>query len=283
MPLSCSGGWILVRGISSTTLKDGMGCYPIFSCSDWSSLPNDLRSIGQEGLVALSLVADPFGDHTPKYLSECFNARALPFKEHFVVDLSQSLSGLVASHHRRYARKGLRDLVIEHSMTPDTWIDQWVELYAHLTARHGITGVSAFSPVSFAKQLTVPGIHAFRARRESTIVGMLLWYVRGEVGYYHLGAYSPLGYELHASFPLFWYAIEYFADSGLRWLNLGAGAGVKNDGKDGLSSFKRGWASGTKTAYLCGHICNRDAYHGLVTERGLTTSYFPAYRHGEFG
>lgn len=281
-PLPRSGGWILERGITATTLKDAMGCYPIFSCLDWSSLRDDLDALTGE-LVALSLVADPFGDFTPGYLRECFNAKASPFKEHFVVDLSRSMSTSIASHHRRYAKKGLRELVIERTTEPTIWTPEWVDLYGHLIARHGITGISAFSPRCLAKQLAVPGVHAFRASQNSTVVGMVLWYVRGNIGYYHLGAYSPLGYELRASFPLFWSAIEYFADSGLHWLNLGAGAGASNDGQDGLTSFKRGWSSGTKTAYLCGHIFDQHTYNKLLTCLPMKgTNYFPAYRLGEF-
>jgi hypothetical protein len=112
---------------------------------------------------------------------------------------------------------------------------------------------------------------------------MLLWYVQGPVAYYHLGAYSPRGYELRASFALFWFATEYFAARGLKWLNLGAGAGIKDDGRDGLSRFKKGWSTGTRPAYLCGRVFDRPAYKKLTTETNLTgTRYFPVYRAGEF-
>lgn len=277
------GGWILERQIPNTPYRDAMGCYPIFSCMDWSNLRADLQTISPNDLVSLSVVADPFGDYTPANMHECFNAEARPFKEHFVVDLSRSMSASITSHHRRYAKKGLRELVIERTTDPTIWTPEWVDLYGHLIARHGITGISAFSPRCLAKQLAVPGVHAFRTSQGSTVVGMVLWYVRGNVGYYHLGAYSPAGYELRASFPLFWSAIEYFAESGLHWLDLGAGAGASNDGKDGLSSFKKGWSSGTKTAYLCGHIFDQHTYNKLLTcppRKG--TNYFPAYRLGEF-
>jgi len=124
----------------------------------------------------------------------------------------------------------------------------------------------------------------FRAVHEERTVGMLLWYIQEEVGYYHLGAYSPVGYNLRASFALFWFAIEYFATNGLRWLNLGAGAGVRGDGMDGLSRFKHGWSTGTQTAYFCGRIFDRARYLEIVRVKGIsTTDYFPAYRKDEFG
>jgi lipid II:glycine glycyltransferase (peptidoglycan interpeptide bridge formation enzyme) len=111
---------------------------------------------------------------------------------------------------------------------------------------------------------------------------MTLWYVLGNVGYYHLGAYNHAGYELRASFALFWRAIEHFAAKGLRWLNLGAGAGLEGSSTDGLSRFKRGWSTGT--AYFCGRIFDRAKYSEVVKASGVSAAdYFPAYRKGEFG
>ena len=75
--------------------------------------------------------------------------------------------------------------------------------------------MTKFSWEAFAKQLSVPGIVAFRALVEGKAVGMLLWYKQNDIGYYHLGAYNALGYELNASFALFWTLIDYFADFGL--------------------------------------------------------------------
>jgi hypothetical protein len=158
-----------------------------------------------------------------------------------------------------------------------------VELYANLVERHNIKGITSFSRSSFAKQLTVPGVVAFRAVCNRATVGMLLWYVYDQVGYYHLGAFNTLGYDLRASFALFWFAIEYFTTRGLQWLNLGAGAGVKSDDKDGLSRFKRGWATGIQTAYFCGRIFDRARYLEITRAKGVTVKdYFPAYRKGEF-
>jgi hypothetical protein len=113
---------------------------------------------------------------------------------------------------------------------------------------------------------------------------MALWYISRDTGYYHLGACSEAGYELRALFGLFWYAIEYFGDSGLRLLGLGGGAGLPGSAEDGLSRFKRGWSTRTCPVYLCGRILDPAAYHALAARTGPPgTSYFPAYRHGEFG
>jgi hypothetical protein len=113
---------------------------------------------------------------------------------------------------------------------------------------------------------------------------MLLWYIQEEVAYYHLGAYDRAGYQLRASFALFWCAIEYFSSMGnLRWLNLGAGSGVSDSGDDGLSRFKRGWATATRTAYFCGRIFDKERYAEVTNASPRSFhGYFPEYREGEF-
>jgi hypothetical protein len=208
----------------------------------------------------------------------------IPFKEHFVVDLELNMNTFVSSHHRRYARKALREVDVERCHSPAQFADEWAGLYTTLTKRHGIQGIAAFSRTSLAKQLEVPGIVVFRAAHKETTIGMTLWYVLGDVGYYHLGAYNETGYRLRASFALFWFAIEYFAGHELRWLNLGAGAGIAKRASDGLSRFKKGWATGTRTAYFCGRVLDWHRYSEILNARGISEiHYFPAYRRGEFG
>jgi hypothetical protein len=274
-------GWILERQIPGFPYHDAMGCYPLFCCQDWSQLYVDLEDIGSE-LVSLSLVTDPFGKYNIDYLQRCFKDIFRPFKQHFIVDLSCPVDTFVSSHHRRYARKALRNVQVEMCQDPAQFNEEWVNLYATLIGRHNIKQIPAFSSLAFAKQLKVSGLVMFRAVYKETTVGMTLWYLQEEVGYYHLGAYSTRGYELQASFALFWYAIEHFANR-LRWLNLGAGAGVKGSDTDGLSRFKRGWSNGMRTTYFCGRIYNHERYQEIVRTKNIsTTDYFPAYRKGEF-
>lgn len=258
-----------------------MGCYPIFACEDWLSLEKDLDWISSQ-LVSLALVTDPFGRYTPQELSRYFKDLAKPYKEHFVVDLHRHPLDFVAAHHQRNARKALNLVKVEVCTEPIRYLDEWDSLYNNLVEHHNITGLTRFSRQVFAQQLGIPGIVAFRATSNEKTVGMLLWYKQDDIGYYHLGAYSDLGYELKASFALFWTLLEYFADTGLRWLSLGAGAGTYNDGQDGLTRFKRGWSTETRTAYLCGRIFDPKKYQEIVTASGVpATNFFPAYRFGE--
>jgi GNAT acetyltransferase-like protein len=280
-PLVQSEGWILERIIPGTNDHDAMGCYPIFACRDWSLLKNDLKDLGDHELISLVLVADPFGNFTETILAETFRDLLAPFKEHFVIDLREPVQEFAEPHHQRNARKALRVIEVEHVASAEVLLNEWSLLYANLIERHSITGIAAFSRDSFVRQLRVPGIHAFRATQDGQTVGINLWYEGQAVGYYHLGAYSAQGYRLRASFALFWRAIEYFASAGLKWLDLGAGAGASNDGVDGLTRFKRGWTNTTRMAYLCGRIFDRAKYRRLAEAKGAS-DYFPAYRKGEF-
>jgi hypothetical protein len=278
--LDRSGGWILERPIKGSPYHDAMGCYPIFVCRDWSQLQADLDRV--EGLVCLSLVTDPFGNYDREILQRCFPDVVSSFKQHFVTDLSQAYETFVDSHHRRNARKALNKINVEECANPPDVLDEWTHLYGNLVKRHNIYGLQVFSRESFRKQLGVPGIRVFKASSGDATVGMILWYEQGNRSYYHLASYSDAGYELGASFALFEHSIKYFAQRGLEWLSLGGGAGLESE-ESGLSRFKAGWSTGTRTAFFCGRIFDRTKYDEVVSAKGAhTANYFPAYRLGEF-
>jgi Acetyltransferase (GNAT) domain len=273
------GGWVLERSIDGVGSRDAMGCYPLFSCSDWSRLHTDVNMLAGD-LVTLSLVTDPFGSYDQEYLQTCFDS-VVPFKQHFIYDLSQPPDHAVRSHHRYYARRALDTISVEVCTNPLAFLDDWTRLYRMLSDRHQLKDIKAFSTESFAKQLTTPGIVALRAVSQDAVVGGHLWYMQGDVAYSHLTAFSPRGYELMTSYALYWFALQYFAGL-VRWLNLGAGAGLMANSLDGLAQFKRGWSTGTRLAYFCGRIFDHSRYDQIVARTGApATRYFPAYRAGE--
>ena len=281
--LNKSKGWLLKRQIPFTPFYDSMGCYPLFACQDWPSLDADFQELEPE-LVCLSAVTDPFGDYDEDCLRHCFKDVIRPFKQHYVINLIVPLKSYVRDQHQRYAKRALQNVQIDLVENPILLASEFTSLYSILIKKHSIKGIPAFSRESLTKQLKVPGIVLFQARHNDAIVGMILWYLDREFGYYHLGAYSDLGYELRASFALFWFAIEYFASTGLNWLNLGAGAGIKKNSTDGLSQFKRGWSNETRAAYFCGRILNGSRYTEIIKAKKIPeTDFFPAYRIGEFG
>ena len=276
------GGWLLRRHIPGTPYSDAMGCYPLFLCRDWNELGQDLRELDDQ-LVTIALVADPFGEYTKEGLRHCFPDVLFHYKDHFVVDLSKPIRQYISPHHHRNARKAMDSLEVRVCEFTGDKLAAWCSLYEVLVKRHDVRGITAFSQDAFAAQSQVPGLVGFEAVHGEQSVGMLLWYLDETVCYYHLGAFNETGYRLGASFALFRYAIEYFADVGTRWLDLGAGAGVNNSA-NGLTRFKRGWATGTRPAYFCGRVLNPTAYKEVNDSRGRSNDaeYFPAYRKGEF-
>jgi hypothetical protein len=280
--LPTSQGWILKRPVPGTKVFDGMGCYPIFSCQNWSALEMDIEGIASQ-LVCLSLITDPFGRYNQQDLLKIFIDVVKPYKKHFVIDLRQTPRNFVVAHHQRNVHKALRMVTVEVCVEPIKYLNDWISLYNDLIERHHISGMTKFSAKTFAKQLSVPGVVAFRAHVNEKTIGILLWYVQGTTGYYHLGAYSSEGYKLKASFALFWSALDYFANTGLEWLSLGAGAGTQVNVNDGLTRFKQGWSTGVKTVYLCGRIFDRKKYQEIIETKNIPhTNFFPAYRLGEF-
>ena len=276
------GGWILERQIPGSLERDGMGCYPLFCCQDWSSLKADLEEVAQD-LVSLCLVADPFGQYDIEELKQCFPDVFLHFKESFIIDFSEPWQNAISKKRRKKARQALKEVIIENCKHPTQFVDEWTDLYQNLSQKHHISGINRFSKTAFAQQLSLPGTVLLRALYQGVTVGATLWYLQGDVVYGHLAAFSNLGYELRTSYALDWYALEYFANK-VRWLYFGGGAGVSNDGADGLSDYKRGWCNQTRPLYFCGRIFAHEKYDKIVRCKGITaTRYFPAYRQGEFG
>ena len=277
-----SGGWLLERSVPGNPDRDAMGCYPLFACRDWSALAADIADLERE-IVCVSLVADPFGGYEVADLRRAFKDVCVPFKEHFVIDPGRSRSSLPCAHHRRNVARAARVVEVARCTDPLVHAAEWIGLYANLVARHRISGIPAFSPAALTAQLAVPGLVMFRAVHRGQTVGIVLWYVHGDAASYHLGAYSADGYALRASYALFAYAIQDLSKH-VAWLDLGAGAGVRGDAADGLTRFKRGWSTGTRPAYFCGAVCDPQRYRALAGRNGAApVSYFPAYRHGEFG
>jgi hypothetical protein len=275
-----SGGWLLERAIPGTEARDAMGCYPLFACRDWLGLQRDLDELEGE-LVSVSLVAGPFGNYNRTLLDGCFDV-VLLFKEHFIADLSDPPEAIVSKHHRQRMRKALSEVQVQVCSEPLELLEEWVSLYSTLTARHGITGIRAFSRAAFEKQLMIPGMVALRAERQGTAVAANLFFVQGETAYDHLAASSPEGYECSASYALKWYAMQYFRGK-VRWIDWGGGTGATVDPSDGLTAFKNGWAQTTRPAYFCGRILNQAMYRQIVRQKNLEHSpWFPAYREGEF-
>jgi len=274
-----SGGVVLERTIPASSERDAMGCYPLLCCGDWAGLPDDLRDL--EDLVSMVCVVDPFAPCDRVVLARWFDV-VVDFKPHFVTELTGPLEAIVSRSHRATVRRALRRVDVERCEDPEKHAEEWLALHAYLVRRHQITGIRAFSPAALTRQLALPGMVMFRAMApDGETVGMDLWYVQGDVAYGHLAAFNARGYELRASYATKWEVLRYFHGR-VRWLELSGGAGSAPGAADGLVAFKRGWATGTRMAYLCGKILDRARYDALCAARGASGArYFPAYRAGE--
>ncbi len=274
--LPASGGWLLERRIPGESEHDLMGAYPIFACQNWTGLADDLHELGGSA-VSVVLVADPLARVTEPQLRHAFRDRVTPFKPHQVRDLDRP--AVLPSHHRRLVRRASRAVDVEVCTEPIEHLEEWTRLYAGLVARHGVTGIAAFSRASFRRQLGLPGLIALRAERDGQTVGMALWFEDAPNAYYHLAAYAPQGYEVSASYALFAVAFEHLRQRGVRWVDLGGPAGTESR-DDGLLRYKRGWANEQRTAYLCGRVLDRAKYARLLAERHADAAleWFPAYR-----
>jgi hypothetical protein len=277
--LPLSRGWIVERRIPGLSDSDAMGCYPMFACANWSQLHQDLSHL-PESLVSLCLVTDPFGEYDEAYLRRCFPDLAVPFKEHYVIDLSKPRN-LISKHHRKEARRACRQLRIEIHPNPPAFLDSWMNLHAHLVAKHTIKGIAAFSRAAFAEQLSTPGIRVLFASFEGQPVAATLYFMENDVAHGHILGYSDVGLELGALYGLIWSAMDAFAGS-VRWINLMGVPGAQDTGGEGIRRFKEGWTRDTRTAWLCGRILNRARYAEIVRSTGTARArYFPAYRDGE--
>lgn len=276
LELPRSGGHLLARAIPGSNHDDAMGCYPLFACRDWSKLPQDIEGLADR-VVSASLVTDPFAAVTLPQLQAAFPDVCLPYKEHYITDLSLSLETSIDPHHRRNIRKANACMEVEIAPPSEMLLKEWQRLYDNLIERHGVVGIAQFSPSSFRRQFAVPGFTAFVATDASKILGMTLWYVQGDVAYYHLAAYSDEGYQRRASFAIFNSALSHLKSSGVSWAALGAGAGV-NAADSGLTRFKKGWSTGTRTVFFCGRILQPVAYESLRVSACDSSAYFPVYR-----
>src|SRR5437764_8540564 len=256
--LALCGGWLLERRVPNSDLKEAMGCYPLFCCTDWTRLAADIEEI-KDRYVTISLVVDPFAPVTTVDLSRYFQL-VQSFKKHFIIDVTDSTDRHVHRHHRYYARRALRQIQVRLVDDPRACLDDWMRLYQILVERHHLRGIKAFSKTAFATQFNVPGLVIFKASRNGRTIGLHLWYLQSGVAYSHLSASDYEGYSLRAAYALHWSAIQEFKRNHaqeLRCIVLSEYAGATEDGRNGLSIFNRIWATCENLKNFSGDIFHR--------------------------
>ena len=276
MEMGGSGAWLQRRLIPATDFCDLVGPYPLLLCRTLSALPRDLDALDCTNLASVVFVCDPFLDEEVEAALAGFDV-VRPFKTHFLASTEASWEDTATKHHRYYARKALRSADYHVVGDPPSFASEFWRLYQTPTNRFALTGVQALSQGIIEEQLTLPGTVAIAACDGSDTIGACIWYEISGRAYLHLQAQNEAGYLKSVGYGLCAYSIAYFQGR-VRWLDFGGVPGATDRAADGLKLFKKGWATATRTTYLCGKILNETLYHALSARVGDDGSYFPAYR-----
>jgi hypothetical protein len=272
------GGFVLAREISPLRavelggLRDAIGVYPLTPIREQADLKAGLAGLAEEGLVSVVLVPDPLASPEQGRLAAAFDF-CRPFKTHRLVDRAAGTYA-PSKHHRAEIRRAQRRCRVEFIRLTDH-LPAWTELYDGLVERHAISGVAAFREAYFASLSREPRMTTLAAYVGDEISAMTIWFEHAGVAYNHLGASNALGYANGANYALYDAAIAHFSQAAI--LNLGAGAGSRDDPSDGLAVFKRGFANAEVSALLCGAVLDEARYAALARDLP-STGYFPSYR-----
>jgi hypothetical protein len=264
-------GFVMLRSIAAT--DDAMGVYPRQVLPADADLQGGLARLAVAGLVSLVLVPDPSFSPQRDDLARAFDV-CRPFKTHQFIERAKGYAP--SRNHRQKIRRAQSRCRVDRAPLAAHLAD-WRRLYDALSERHGISGVAGFPDAYFEVLARMPIFETFVAILGGAVVSMAIWFEHQGVAYYHLGASSPEGYAIGASYGLHDAAIQHF--SGAARIDLGAGAGLIDDPQDGLARFKRGFANAEAQALICGAVLDRQRYEALTRGR-QANDFFPAYRAG---
>jgi hypothetical protein len=264
---------VLVRPVADG-LEDAAGVYPLAILAKDADILGGLVRLGRLGLVSIVAVVDDFHRPPLERLSREFDF-VRPFKQHFLhrPDLTQPAYN---KHHRYEVRRAERALEVG-VMDLGRHLDDWIELYATLMARHELSEMHKLPPAHHPALATLDGVTAIGAWLGKELVACHIWvHDRGHV-HSHLGASSESGYACSAAYVVYDASIRHFRDAEL--INLGGAAGYVDHPDNGLTRFKRGFSNAAARSYICGKILDPDRYSALVERTAPhQTEFFPAYR-----
>jgi len=268
------GGYMLARGIKDGG-EDTVGTYPIAVFAEDADVQGGLDRLRRLGYVSATLVLDDFHRWPLSTLRRYFGV-VRPFKTHYL--RRADLDFRYGKHHRHEVGRALKKLNTR-VFAPAAHMEEWLALYGNLKARHGLGGIHDFPQGHFEALAKMSGAMAVGAWLKDEMVSGHLWVSDGRRVHSHLAASSEEGYRLGGSYAVYDASLRYFADAEL--VNLGGGAGARDDAADGLARFKRGFSNAAASAYLCGAVLDRERYETLVGRAGgiEDAMFFPGYRN----
>ncbi len=273
-----SGLRLLKRHICSD-FYDLIGLYPYSVSPSVASVQSeaDQSYLRETGAVSISFVSSPFLGEKIKDLRGW--DVLTPFKEHFVLDLAEDWKQFTSKKTRYLIRRSKEhNRIITVQPSTETAL-AFHKLYAHTVRRHNISGVQNFSVGSIHAQMKTPGSFVLQSFHEDTCSGFLIGMINQDHANYHLVAIAPEHSNKLTNYALLDAAIVFCASNGVRYFNLGGGAGLTSDASDGLYRFKRRWSDITLKTHLCGKILRPSLYEALTEGHGAASHpFFPQYR-----
>ncbi len=262
---------VLLRAIPGTDRVDAAGCAPLTPLSSDADLRAGLDELRRRGAVSVVLVADPLGGPASETLAAAFDV-CRPFKTHYVVERGAAPPEFARRHRSEIAKATKVYSVKVFNLGNE--IEAVAALHRDQLLLHGID-----LPIDDARRqiealARLPGTRVTGAFREERLESAVLFVAEIRTAYVHLTGTSAAGRASGAHHACYAAAIESFSP-GIT-IDLGGAPGLHDDPNHGLALFKRGFATTTRMAWLCGSILDPAAY--AVLAQGRPDDFFPAYR-----
>ncbi len=240
------GTYVLVReGPGGKRLA--VGARPFASLDPGCDLQAGLDHLRESGITSVSLVTDPLWGAEHAQLRRAFGV-CRRFKEIYLVDRESSEVKIGKRHRNRI--NNARDGTEVREISLADHLDRWSELYRRNVANRKIP--QPFTDAHFEHMARLPELRTVAVLVDGEIATITMWLPYQDTLYFHDAASSAAGHAVAASYVAFAHVVERFDDC--RYIFLGGAADFFDDPLDGLARFKRGFANGSNTSYLCSSI-----------------------------
>ncbi len=274
--LEHSGGWLLRRPVNNQGIEDLCNAYPMFVGDNVTALAVDLAAMDHTQVASIILRSDPFDDYSITGGLPGFDI-VRPFKHHYIASLERPWRSFVRKSSRKVAARVRQQFEFSCVPQPSTRAHTLWQLHQLMLEKQGANKALWTSEI-IAAQLVLPGVTVFEVSDTTQTHAIACFMAVADRVYAHLLGVTEEGRAQNIIHGIYAYALDYFRDQA-RYIDFGSNAGLADDPEDGLSCFKQGWCSETRTSYLCGKILNPSLYTELCYQHGVSSAtFFPAYR-----
>lgn len=235
------GSYVLVRE-GQAGVRQATGIRPLGPLDPGCEVGAGLDRLRDAGIASVALVTDPMWSPDPDALREAFDA-CRPFRENYLVDREAEVH--VGKRHRNRINRARRAGRVGEVALAEH-LDRWLALYGENVENRQIR--QPFGRAYFERLAEMSSLRTIAVLVGEEIVTMTLWLEHEDTLYFHESASSVTGNRVSAGYAAFTHAIE---SAGARYVLLGGSAALRDDPLDGVAMFKRGFANGSATSYLC--------------------------------